>query len=334
MNNKIEEWVNQWSIDNRDEIYRMINAQINFFAKELYHDYQPIQAQATSFQNRLEQWLLNVSEDCDRRTLFKLLPYIFYAGTKEFSALYRVAYNEIIASWLIDTDNISLNDFSVAQISINESLRSCWICPITDSFNINSFFHINNIPNNGWNERRPQWYGIERIEDGGQLWESHLRYIQRNNIRKLVLLEDFVGSGSQIASAIDFIMGKGLNLDVLLIPLIICQDGVREFNHLSGKYDGLSFRTALELPDNCFIKRTPSIGEHDDLQLIRELIQRMYLKTSGGFPEGPEKPYSPFGYRHTGGLIVMSSNTPDNSLPSIHWKSDTWTPIFPRHSRN
>ena len=51
---------------------------------------------------------------------------------------------------------------------------------------------------------------------------------------------------------------------------------------------------------------------------------------------GGAKPYSPFGFPHhapTGGMVVMQGNTPDNSLPLIHWRSSKWCPIFPRHSR-
>lgn len=334
MNNHIEDWVNQWSIISGDESFRTINAQINFFAEELYVDYQPAQNQAVSFRARLENWLLNVPNEKDKMTLFKLLPHLFYVGAREFTALYRVAYNEIVASWLIDIDGISFNNLRLAQEELRRSIKNCWICPITDSFNINTFFHVNNIPNNGWNERRPQWYGIERHEDNGRLWESHLRYINQNNINKLIILEDFVGSGSQIEGAVDFIMNKGLNLDVLLIPLIICPEGVTRFSALSAKHDRLTYKAVIELSNNCFIKRFPSDEDHVDFEEIRELIQRIYTLTSGGLPEGNNKPYSPFGWRQTGGLVVMNSNTPDNTLPSIHWSSNTWIPIFPRHSRN
>lgn len=334
MNNRLEEWVNQWAVNSGDEYYRTINSQINFYARELFHDYQPILAEGTSYQDRLEQWLLNVEQDNDRRTLFKLLPHIFYIGAKEFFTLYRVAYNEIIASWLIDIDGISFNDLKLAHQTINRSIRNCWICPITDSFDVNSFFHINNIPNNGWNEKRPQWYGVDRVEDNDHLWGSHSGYINQHRIRKLVILEDFVGSGSQIGSAVDFIMDKGLDLDVLLIPLILCPDGVTRLKELSAKYPRLSYQAVIELPSNCFIKSIPVEDEHSDYEAIRELIQRVYSLTSGGFPEGNQKPYSPYGWRDTGGLVVMNKNTPDNTLPSIHCSSKTWNAIFPRHSRN
>lgn len=334
MNNNVEKWINKWAIDSSDDIYRSINSQITFFARELFHDYQPTDAQAISFHSRLENWLLNVANDNDRKTLLKILPHIFYIGTKEFNTLYRVAYNELIATWLIDIDDISFTNFRLAQNKLNESIRKCWICPITDSLDINSFFHINNIPNNGWNERRPQWYGIEQEGDNGPLWQSHLMYINNNSIKRLIIIEDFVGSGSQIGDAVEFIMRKGLDLDVLLLPLIICPVGVLRFKNLAETYDRLSYKGVIELSDSCFIKKNPNDDEHVDFEAIRELLIRVYSLTSGGLPEGNLKPYSPFGYKKTGGLVIMHSNTPDNTIPVVHWKSDNWTPLFPRHSRN
>lgn len=334
MNNAVEHWVNQWSVDENNDVYRNINAQVNFFARELYHDYQPAQGQAVNFQDRLENWLLNVDDDSDKRALFKLLPHLFYVGSKEFIALYKVAYNELIASWLVDIDNISFNNFNDAKKQLDQGIRGCWICPVTDSMHINAFFHINDIPNNGWNEWRPQWYGIERGGDNGPLWQSYESYITKHSIKKLVILEDFAGSGSQIAGAVDFIMKKNLDLDVLLVPLINCPDGVTRFENLAKKYDRLTYKSVIELPEHCFVKRVATTGEPLEFDAFRQLAEKIYLLVSGGIPESTIKPYSPFGFRFTGGLVVMHSNTPDNTLPLIHWSSASWKPIFPRHSRN
>ena len=44
-------------------------------------------------------------------------------------------------------------------------------------------------------------------------------------------------------------------------------------------------------------------------------------------------PYGPFGWRRTGGLIVLHTNTPNNTIPLIHNNSRTWKPLFKRHKR-
>ena len=332
MNNRVENWVNEWALNTGNDIYREINAKINFFSKELYHDYQPIQGHASSFKSRLENWLLNIADESDRQTLFKILPHIFYVGGKEFNSLFRVAYNELIANWLIDSDDINFNDLENAKRQIDLGIRDCWICPITDSLNINSFFHINNIPGNGWNEWRPQWYTIDR---GNNLWNTYYDYILTHGIRKLVLLEDFVGSGSQVKGVIDFILSKGIDLDVLLVPLINCPEGNRLFTNLEDNYDRLTYKAVLKPTGSSFIARIPFVEEPADFEEIRNFIKKCHLLVSNGIPESQiNKPYSPFGWRDTGGLIVMYSNTPDNTIPSIHWSSESWNPIFPRHSRN
>lgn len=332
MNNQVEKWVNEWAVSSGDHSYRDINSLINFFSDELFHDYQPTQSLASSFKSRLENWLSNFGDDNDRKTLFKILPHIFYVGNKEFNNLFRVAYNEIIAKWLIDINNIDFNNFEHAKTRIDRSLRECWICPITDSLNINSFFHVNNIPSNGWNEWRPQWYTLDR---GNDLWSTYRDYITRNGIRKLILIEDFVGSGSQVCGVVEFILNQGLDLDVLLIPLINCPRGHQCFTDIENRYDRLTYGAVLKPSENCFITRSEVPGEPVNFSDLRDLLERSYLQVSNGVAESVfEKPYSPYGYCQTGGLIVMHSNTPDNTIPSLHWNSETWQPIFPRHSRN
>jgi hypothetical protein len=332
MNNQVEIWINEWAINSGDNSYRDINAQLNFLSSELFHDYQPTQSLASSFKARLEKWLLNLSNEDDRKDLFKILPHIFYVGNKEFNNLFRVAYNEIVAKWLIDVNNISFDNIDEAKRQIDNSLRECWFCPITDSFNINSFFKINNIPSNGWNEWRPQWYTIDR---GNDIWNSYHRYIVKNGIRKLVLLEDFVGSGSQVAGVVEFVLNQGLDVDVLIIPLINCPIGHQGFTVLEAKYDRLTYGAVLKPSENCFVSPVKTAGESLDFDYFRNLIKKSYLQVSNGIPEDDSnKPYSPYGYRKTGGLIVMHSNTPDNTIPVLHHNSETWNPIFPRNSRN
>lgn len=330
MNNQVEKWVNEWAIASGDHSFRDINSQMNFFSSVLFHDYQPTQGLASSFRSRLENWLSNLTNDKDRKILFKILPHIFYVGSKEFNNLFRVAYNEILAKWLIDVDNIDFDDIKNAKNRLDNSIRDCWICPITD-FDIGSFFHINNIPSTDWNEWRPLW---EKAAVNQDYWQGLLNHINDYSIKKLVLIEDFVGSGSQSGGMVDFVLSQGLDLDVLLLPLINCPVGDQLFTNMASHYARLTYSAVLKPSDNCFVTQVKVDGEPDDFDHFRELLERCYLQVSNGVAPGNQKPYSPFGYRETGGLIVMYSNTPDNSIPSIYWTSDTWNPIFPRHSRN
>lgn len=324
MNSRIEKLVDKWANEENDPIYRFINTKIKFLGAELFHDYEP--TIGSNFSTRLEKWILNAGNNNDQKTLFKLLPYIFYVGKKEYNNLQRVAYNEIIARWLIDTDHISLDDFNLAKKSVISSVSKSWICPITDSMDINSFHHINNIPGNI--DIRPQWYSVDPVASG------YVDYIKKHNLEKLILIEDFVGSGSQIEKTVKNVMDLHLGIPVLLLTILNCPEGAKRFNKLQDKYSDLTYKSVIELSSQCFVLKDPVNGEPSDFAAIRELIKRLYLKTSGNIVEGAEKPYSPFGYQKTGGLVIKFSNTPDNSIPAIHNSSSTWNPLFLRHSRN
>jgi len=327
MNNKIEKLVDKWALEDNDPIYRFINSKITFLAAELFHDYEP--TTTLNFHTRLEKWILNTNINNDQKTLFKLLPYIFYLGKKEFNNLQHVAYNEIIARWIIDKDNIKFDDLDLAKTTLNSSISNCWICPITDSMDINSFYHINNIPGNI--DYRPQWYHIDK--SWNTIAGGLVKYIKTQHLRKLILIEDFVGSGSQIAETIEHVMDLKLGIPVLLLVILNCPKGAKRFASLQSKYPELTYKAVIELSNQCFVFKTSHKDEPKDFAAARELIKRLYLQTSGNIPEGL-KPYTPFGYQETGGLIVKYSNTPDNSIPVLHNKSATWNPLFHRHSRN
>jgi hypothetical protein len=74
-------------------------------------------------------------------------------------------------------------------------LKKTWFCPITDSFKINEFVHINNI-NNSINYR-PDWQSLVELGDTTKV----ANLILKNNIERIVLLEDFIATGSQAMKA-------------------------------------------------------------------------------------------------------------------------------------
>ncbi len=333
MREGLTKWINEWAIEDNDNSYRLIHQQANFLAKALFHDYQPTQVNSPDFLTRLENWINNLEEIKDRKTLVRLFSSLIYIGRKEYDALCRVAYNKHIAQWLIDIDNISLDNLADAKVNLDRAIRTCWICPVTDSFDINSFFHLNNIPSTDGNEKRPYWYKLE--ENGDIQWNLHHQHIKDNFIGKLILLEDFVGSGSQIGGTLEFVLKKTPDIDILLIPIINCPKGIEHFKELAEKYPRFTYKAVIEPSAELFISKEASEGEADQYSIFRELLIRSYNQVSGGkAPFTNIKPYSPFGYRDTGGLIVRFANTPDNTVPIIHYNSNQWDSLFPRHSRN
>ena len=193
---------------------------------------------------------------------------------------------------------------------------------------INSFYHVNNITPRF--EFRPDWKGLNKFASEKKVRES----IKKKDIKYLVLLEDFVGSGTQMKSAVEFALKFKSEINVLTIPLIVCPDGVREGLKLKKNNSRLDFAPVLELPQSMFVRKTPATSENYIVPLMRALVNDLYTKDKGILKSYVGKPYNPFGFKGTGGLVVMHTNCPNNSLPLLHQKyNNAWEPLFPRSER-
>ncbi len=294
---------------------------VRYLAKNLFHDYEP--CQFGTFNIRLDRWLGNVDSSEDKRLLYQLIPHIFFLGRKEFEALYRGAFKRLVANWLIDRAGIHFGDTNAAERLLGAVERT-WFCAITDSMRINAFYHANMIKGR---DHRPDWRSLKKFGSVTKIEE----YIGDEGIDGLVLLEDFVATGDQMAETVEFAAGlKSGALPVLVIPLVICPEGVTRGEQIRKDNSNVTFSPAFQLPNGAFDRRSPQPDEPELFPKIRALAldvrQRVFNDT--GIPDG-----FAFGYGETGGLIVMYSNCPDNTLPLIYYKSATWNPLFPRSTR-
>lgn len=327
----IEDLIRTWA----DDEMTKVNLKVNHLEGRLFKSYEPNKFFNGEFWERCEAWLKNVSTDDHKKTLYRLLTKIFYVGPVEFEELFRCAYEGPIARWLIDRAQIDICAVNAQQLLIS-AVEKTWFCPVTDSFRINSFFHINNLPANA--NLRPDWCSLYALGDVFKIRE----YCKTAGIKRLVLLEDFVGGGSQSLSAVNFASTHIEDIEVLFVPMIICPDGAEMARKLEGRLNSrrpgtLSFDPVLELPKPAFFTPSDSSYSQTETDDLRDLISTSYPAVSGGAPAGV-KPYHMYGYpsdRPTGGLVVMFTNTPDNTLPLIHWRpaNGAWQPVFPRHSR-
>lgn len=334
MGESIEQLVRKWSSDDLTKI----NRRIVDLERWLYKTYEPNKFGPYDFWARLERWIDNVTSDTEKQLLFRLLIEVLYLGPFEFEALYRGAYQGPIARWLIDTCKIDIFEQD-GQKNLITATEETWFCPVTDSFRINAFFHVNNLPAGA--NLRPDWHSLLKLGDT----EKINSYCLKHKIKRLVLLEDFVGGGSQSLDAVRFAATTVNDLKVLFVPLVICPKGAAKARQLAielcaNRPESLRYSSAMELPEDAFLNsaQSPYAEPNALVTALRDLIVSSYQKVSGGRQPGAEKPHSPFGFPHedpTGGLVVMYSNTPNNTLPLIHWSpaEGTWQPIFPRHSR-
>ncbi len=330
MNNPIHNKVAEWaSLDvNEPRIgYEGILSLIDYLADNHFNYYEPTNnPNFPEFIDRLNSWIENSTDANQQKTFFRLVPHLFYVGRDDFDSLYRSALNYNIAKWLIEKENIAFTD-AAAKTKLDAALGKTWFCPITDSMRINAFYHINSI-HNGL-DYRPDWRSLGVFGSQDKIKD----YIQKNQICHIVLLEDFVGSGSQMVEAAP--LAQSLDIPVLFLPLIVCPMGKQEGEKLQKDFSNITFSSVICIPDYTFVSETHVDNEPALFADVRELIKQLHYQVCGqvSFPHYPTKPYGPFGYLETGGLVVLYSNCPDNTLPIIHQKYDTWNPLFPRSTR-
>jgi len=327
MPHTIKERVRNWSrMAQTDVDFYSIHLQIEHLAEYLFNNYEPCQAAGQlEFTDRLRNWLDSADLDEDQQKLFQLIPRIFFIGPREFDSLYETAFNGPVARWVVDQVGVLLDDLLIKE-KVYAAVDETWFCGITDSCQISKFYHINNIEGA---DLRSDWRTLEKTQSAQ--WVE--QYMRRNAFRRVVLLEDFVGSGSQMLDAVNFAATLPATCQILLCPLIVCPTGVRTGRYLESIHSNLTFSPVLELPEAIFISQIATSGEPKLHREVREVIIRLHSIIMGS-NLGTDKDHGPYGFNDTGGLTVMHTNCPDNTLPIIHSNSDgPWAALFPRSSR-
>ena len=299
------------------ELYEML-------AKQLFHQYEASRNKSTrldrDFLLRLEAWLSNLEDEEDRWTAFRAIEYLFFAGQHEFDELYRCAYEHIIKPWIIDECNLDIFATNINALLQNE-LGKCWPCPITDSLKVNSFLHVSGLRGQ---EIRPDWLSLSKLGDSKRIAD----YAEKNKIKYLILIEDFVGSGSQFSDALAY-AASAFSGPILAIPLIVCAPGDLRINSLVKDLGrtNVTYKPVLVVTEECLVGGKPSNGEPKLFPALRKVMKTGYAKI-GRKMNGDE-----FGWEGTGSLVVLYSNCPNNTPPIFHAKSKTWTPLFSRSGR-
>lgn len=312
--------------------YERIKSQIDYLTSRLYDDYEVTKYPPHhQYSYRIRDWLNNVPDEDTQKTLFELAPRIYFIGSKEYLSLYHTAFNGPIARWLIDQARIDINHAN-AQSLLQASLSATWFCAITDSMQISRFYHINQLEGT---DLRPDWRILKRFAQK----EKVVEYMQKQTppLERIVLLEDFVATGSQIEKAVRFALTlrDASPYPVFLCPLVICSSGYKLGQRLVGEFPHLSFEPALVLDDSVFLSKSASAKEDEFFQRLRKVVNNTYSLVKGTDSKNLSGPFG-FGADQEGGglLLVLYTNCPNNSIPLIHHKSDTpWHPIFPRSSR-
>lgn len=325
MNIRLIQWLQEWAlssdVDDSEDVI-MDQGMIEYLGHKLFDDYEP--AQFTRFVDRLDAWIHNVDKQRDQRTLFLLLRHLFFIGRREFESLCRSAYHGPVCRWVIETLNIDISNAS-AMKEFEKGVAATWFCPITDSMRINAFFKANTL--SGQNHR-PDWRSLQRFGNPTKIQQ----YANDNNLDRLVLLEDFVGSGTQMRKAIRFAVDTLRDVPTLVVPLVVCPKGNEIGEKLAMEYSHLSYQPVLSLRPELFITSDQQAGEPPSYEVVRNLIKQVSHRLSDPGPPPSNRHYH--GFKDTGAVVAMYSNCPNNSLPILYdANSSGWQPLFPRIGR-
>jgi hypothetical protein len=314
-------FISGWQCDaDRQAKCSELVAQYDLYANRLFSEYEPTsifgKEHSRDFFQRLNKWIGNYGSDESRWQAFQFVDTIFYLGSLELTELYRVAFEQIVPEWIAEVKKFNI--FSMQdRAKIDSFLANTWFCPITDSLRISAFRHINHIDQP---EYFPDWRSLEKFLDKPA---KLIEYIRAQKISGLVLLEDFVGSGTQVSPAVQFAASK-LNIPVLVLPLIIGLKGDEAMRQIQAKNSNLKYRHVILLDDRCSIENPPRHPESNSAKLARTLCDEFSQKTTDSFPFGFEQ--------DRGYFFVSHSNCPNNSIKPI-WSEEGWLPLFPRSGR-
>ena len=311
------EIVAPWLLESDSDDLIKLKDNLIWLQKELYDEYEPNRYE--SFDDCLADWLKNVDDEEDRKSLFRILNHLFFIGKQQFDSLCRSAYSDQTMRWIIDVANIDITSPDLQNL-LDTEIEKIWFCPITDSMRINSFLKLNGLT--GF-DHRPDWRSLEEFGDKNRLTD----YVNNNGIRGLVLLEDFVGSGNQMRTSVEWAADTLPNIPILVVPLVCCPEGVTTGTTIAQNFQNVTFSPTLTLRPELFLGETPHTDEPEVFPRVRDLIGRVRARLN-------EWEYYPFGYESTGALVALYSNCPDNTLPIIHHRGHQWTPLFSRVRRN
>ena len=317
---KIDNWIKDINPPKKRDRLLGLRQRYEFLTRQLFHEYQPTMnlndASTREFMLRLDLWLDRFRNEEEQIVAFQSIEYFFFAGTKEFNELYRCAAVEI-ERWLISRQ-AALNPFhSDTDKKVQAILKRSWICPVTDSLRINDFLHITNITALDF---RADWYNLSKVGDCEQIRNKS------KNVKYLILLEDFSGSGTQLLKVLQFAL-KTTELEILLLPMIACapsKEKISSFIKKNGK-GRVDFVPIVLLDENCLVGPEKHKDEPKLFERLREVMQASVTNPKYG---------KPYGFGKVGSLATTYSNCPNNTPPIYHNRLKNHPALFPRLHRN
>ena len=326
INPRLKSLVDEWSKDLADgDGIQQLYEFYKYMHKHLYRYFEPEQAGQPKFGDRLYSWLNNVNDDDDKKLLFCLVEWIFFLGRDDQRALFVSAYQEILVPFLAKKVTLPIDADGYTD-ALKNQIGNTAFSTLTDSMDINSFVHLNNI------EDKFDRISIRNlINDLSDEDAQNFLSQKYGNASTLVILEDFAGSGTQAGGTLARVCKLLDGIDVVFIPLVSTPKSTKVFDGIETKYANFFCRSPIELGPHSMITEEAQLLEPSIFEKIRKLIDQHKEQLSYEIDhKGKTYTVSPFGFRESSTLFVQHSNCPNNSLTMIYSDYNDWNPLFPR----
>jgi hypothetical protein len=325
--------------------FGLILDQIEYHATRGWRVYRPAEHPDfnSNYMERLAAWIGNVASDDDQKLLLEYALFISFFSHDDMAALYLAAMERIVVGWVAKQAGSTLSVRSLQDFSDRvrkETMSHTWFCPVTDSMDINEFCKINHLQGIS---HRPQFAALQFEAENPKSpnplvaanWIQYMAnpttesHRSRPPLKRLVLLEDIVGSSTQCENAITWAL-RSLGVPVLFVPLVLCPNGSDKLRRLESLFSGkLTVCPVIELQRGDLLgpERNGENGWKISTAL-EALIDRIVPNIAPLI--------DPYGYLDTGCSIATFKNTPDNTIPIVHHKptNGRWAPLFPRVFRD
>ena len=155
------------------------------------------------------------------------------------------------------------------------------------------------------------------------------RFAQDQKIQRLVLIDDFSGSGQTLVDGLkehlDLLrQANSAGIRIIIITLVgfeQARDRVERFIHKSGLQADINFCDPLGPESKAFSERSTVFPDPIERDRARQVAESKGVTL--------EKKH-PLGYKDTQALVVFSQSCPNNALPILWSRNSGWSPLFPR----
>jgi hypothetical protein len=314
----VDDLVREWALRaGSSDRLRANERLIRFLGEWLFPDYQPFPEKA-DFWARLFVWLDHIgpcdTRSDDQRAMFDFVLHLLFAAERDLTSMYRAAYDGPIRRWLIDQGGLLLDNANL-NAELDQLRRDTWFGSLA-GMDVGGFCRVNRIFPQSY---RPEFRFIAEFCKPAQI----KKWLQSEGYKRIVVVEDMVGTGEQFEEALPALRGVGGKeepIQVLFVPLFIPPAGF-EFVCEQLEKPGnrhITCQPMVILPESVLIRRDAHAGESEDVARFRAVILR----------HGD----ADFGFGDKYGTLALSYlNCPDNVPRIIH--SPAATALFPRASR-